>query len=335
MEAKAKNGNVKSQKTSKSSEDLDTKITDNSQSVESDNVVEDDNNSHKDTESTKDNQKSNSDIPSSMQNKLATVPKSLTPIGYMTDVVAISHDLGFKNPLEYLTFMVNNSSNSITRPGDALMLYQKSRELNIGWTTALEHIYLIPTKGGTKTAISVHMAKAMLTTRSNVTWKVLKDYEPVYNYLALISGTKVIYGYNDPLPEKHKIYYTTEELKQHDNSTGYVGLIPILKDGKPHVISRVTEYEFRRIRIVNGKEHEDIVTSKFSLKDAEIAGLMKEGGNYYKYPNTMIDHRAFMTGARAIASDILLGMYAPAELDQVEGTTVLLDKEGNPIEVIT
>jgi hypothetical protein len=267
-------------------------------------------------------------------NKLIKAPKSLTPIGHMTDVVAISNDLGFASPLEYLTFMVKSSTNSITREGDALLLYQKSREINVGWTTALENIYMIPTKGGTKISISVHLAKAMLITRSNVTWKLIKDFEPAYNYLALINDEKVIFKYNEPLPEKHVIYNTTNELKNHDNSNGIIGLIPILKEGKPVIITRVTEYEFRRTRIVNGKNHEDVIHSRFSLKDAEAAELIKPSGNYNKYPNIMIDHRAFMNGARAIAPDILFGMYAPAELDQVEGTTVLLDENGNPIEVI-
>lgn len=267
-------------------------------------------------------------------NRLVKAPTSLTPIGYMTDVVAISNDLGYGKPYQYLEMMVKHSSNAITRPGDALILYQKSRELNIGWSVALENIYMIPTKGGTKTAISVHLAKAMLRTRSNVTWEQSKDFGHVYKYVAKIGTEVIILDDLDELSYEYVLYDTVTAFKNHDTSSNKIPVTYVTKNGVRVSYDRVSEYIFKRDRKVGNKVITESVTSFFTLKQAEAADLIKPKGNYEKYPNLMLDHRAFMNGARKIAPDIMLGMYAPAELDGVEGVTVLLDKDGNPIKNI-
>jgi len=267
-------------------------------------------------------------------NKVIRTPKSLSPIGHMTDVVAIATDLGFPSPYEYLKMMVESSSNTITRPGDALILYQKSRELNVGWTIALENIYMIPTTGGTKTALSVHLAKAMLQTRSNVKWIQTKDFAPVYTYVAKIGNEKILVTDLNELSSEYILYETTTAFKNHDYSLDAIPVTYLSTGGKRAIKTYVSEYKFTRKRIIDGEVITDTVVSSFSLQEAMDAGLVKEKGNYYKYPKLMLDHRSFMNGARKIASDILLGMYAPAELDGVEGVTILMDENGNPIKTV-
>lgn len=282
----------------------------------------------------------NDDSIDNEDNKLEVIPTDNqsvaninVPIGHATDLVVISNELGFAKPLDYLAHMVKHSTNSLSSEGDALMLYQKSRELNIGWTTALENIYLIPTKGGTKTSISVHLAQAMLRMRSDITWELVREYEPIHTLIGKIGDVKVMYNYNDKYPPNHKIVNSPAEFKEVETAGEYIPLMPVIKNGKFIVEDIVTEYKFTRKRIVNGELKVEVVNSKFSINDANRAGLIKPDGNYEKYPELMLDHRAFMNGARKIAGDILLGMYAPAELsDMEEGSTILLDRDGNPIK---
>lgn len=272
-------------------------------------------------------------ITTNIGDKLIVTPQSLAPIGHMTDVVAISNDLGFTNPLQYMEYMVKHSTNSLSAVGDGLLLYQKSRELNIGFTTALENIYLIPTGNGTKTSISVHLAKAMLMLRSTTQWELIKEFEPQYDYVSKVDDKLVVYKAGEPLPPNHIIVYSKKEFAEQ-NALGKIALLAVTLEGKLVVKDYVTEYKFTRTFFVDGEKVTKTITSRFSLREAEQAGLIKPKGNYEKYPKLMIDHRAFMNGGRAIAPDILLGMYAPAELSDMEGSTTLLDKDGNPIKKV-
>ena len=57
--------------------------------------------------------------------------------------------------------------------------------------------------------------------------------------------------------------------------------------------------------------------SRFSLKDAERAGLVKSGGNWSKYPSAMLRARCVSSAGKAYCPDVLAGVYLPDELDAV------------------
>jgi hypothetical protein len=63
----------------------------------------------------------------------------------------------------------------------------------------------------------------------------------------------------------------------------------------------------------NGDTH----TETFTLADADRAGLLKKGGNWSTYPKIMLRWRAVSNGLKAIAPDILSGVYDPDEMGAV------------------
>jgi len=73
--------------------------------------------------------------------------------------------------------------------------------------------------------------------------------------------------------------------------------------------------------------------SRFTIKDAERASLIKPGGAWEKYPKDLLFSRAFTAGARKYAPEALGGIgYTPEELESipvVEADT----KEVKPVEV--
>lgn len=80
------------------------------------------------------------------------------------------------------------------------------------------------------------------------------------------------------------------------------------------VINYVTEIKFFRRSSLTGQILEE--TSRFSVKDAQLAGLLSKD-NWKKYPKQMIWTRCFVLGSRRIASEALLGMYEMSELADV------------------
>jgi hypothetical protein len=257
--------------------------------------------------------------------------KELAPIGKSVDLVSVSNELGFTTPLDYISFMVKHSTNSISATGDALLLYQKARELNIGWTTALENIHLLPTKNGTKPTISIHLAKAMAITRSNCIWRKTKDHEPQYHYVRTVGNSKVVYYSKETLPHNYKIFYTSEDYNENVTAKDFIPVLVIHDKGKPVVVDIITEYEFTRKIVVNGQINIMKAKGSFSKSDAIAADLIKPGGSYEKYFYTMLDHRAWMNGARQIIPEVLLGMYLPQEILDENECSINLDENGNPI----
>lgn len=54
--------------------------------------------------------------------------------------------------------------------------------------------------------------------------------------------------------------------------------------------------------------------STFSMEDARQAGLIRQGGNWQKYPQRMLKARAKAFLARDVYPDLTLGLYTPEEL---------------------
>lgn len=55
-------------------------------------------------------------------------------------------------------------------------------------------------------------------------------------------------------------------------------------------------------------------TMSFTIRDAQVAGLVSEGGMYRKYPAQMLRARCLAAICRAVYPDLCLGLYDPDEL---------------------
>ncbi len=250
-----------------------------------------------------------------------------------------------------LNRLMKSEKGGIKSVNDGIAMLIRAQDLNLPFSSCLEHIHVI----NGKTGIDIHIVKALLS-KAGCTWRCTKDYQPLYEYT---DGFNV---YNeDSLPEFAVKCISSKQANEKaaeskdDTETIYVypvryyqgldnnvykdyqlntkqfqivinkqqiaevtkaGKIPVYRiANKP--IDYVTEYEITRT--VNGKEVTSI--GKFSYMDA-IQADMFEKDTYKKYPKVLIAHRAFTLAARDIASDILMGVMETTELKIVAGKEI-------------
>ena len=250
----------------------------------------------------------------------------------------------------FLTKVMRSDKGGIKSVNDGLAVLMRAQDLQLPFSTCIEHIHVI----NGKTGVDIHIVKALLS-RAGCTWRCLKDYQPLYEYTDGINvyidgsfpeyvvrcvsqkeaeekakidisnnNTDNIYVY----PVKWYQDFNGNMYKDYQLNTKSFGIginrqqiAEIAKSGKTPVyripnkpVDFVTEYEITRI--INGKE----ITSKghFSYSEA-IQAEMLEKDTYKKYPRILIGHRAFTLAARDIASDILFGVMETTELKIVAG----------------
>jgi hypothetical protein len=93
------------------------------------------------------------------------------------------------------------------------------------------------------------------------------------------------------------------------------------KDGKLLDIETV-------IRFYRDGIEDDI---KFTMQEANTAGLVTTSEVWKKYPKIMLYWRCFSIGARRIASDCIMGLYTTEEAAEIEKVPFDLDESGNVI----
>lgn len=247
----------------------------------------------------------------------------------------------------FLAKVMKSSKGGISSVADGLAVLMRANDLNLPFSTCIEHIHVI----NNKTGIDIHIVKALLS-RAGCTWKLTKDYQPLYEY------TDGINVYNDgAFPEyvERCASQAEAESKVKNNPDGdiyYVYPVKWYKDFNNNIykdyqlnttqfgvalnkaqvaeitaskripvyripsvpIDFVTEYEITRNR--NGKEV--TATGRFSYNEAVIAELLIKD-TYKKYSRVLIGHRAFTYAAREVASDILFGVSETTELKIMSG----------------
>ena len=250
----------------------------------------------------------------------------------------------------FLTKVMRSKKGGIESVNDGLAVLMRAQDLNLPFSSCLEHIHVI----NGKTGIDIHIVKALLS-KAGCTWRCLKDYQPLYEYTdginVYIDGSFPEYvvrcksqkeaedkakedissGINDNVyvyPVKWYQDFNGNMYKDYQLNTKQFGIAinrqqvaEIAKSGRTPVyripnkaVDFVTEYEITRK--INGKE----ITAKgrFSYSEA-VQAEMLEKDTYKKYPRILIGHRAFTLAARDIASDILFGVMETTELKVVAG----------------
>ena len=249
----------------------------------------------------------------------------------------------------FLKRFMGSEKGGIKSIADGLAILARAQDLQLPFTTCIEHIHVI----NGKTGIDVHIIKSLLS-RAGIVWKCTKDYVPQYQY----TDGNTIY-LETQLPQycvkcrtaKEAIEATTDDVvgiypvqwyadlkgniynefevsdkcvkainRQHALKIASEGKFPIIRiPAQP--IDYVTEYEFTRYYMINGKERIVTTTSHYSYSEAQSADLFTKD-TYKKYARVMIGHRAFIFGARDIANDILMGCMETTELKIVENAPV-------------
>ena len=254
----------------------------------------------------------------------------------------------------FITKVMRSEKGGIKSVNDGLAVLMRAQDLNLPFSTCLEHIHVI----NGKTGVDVHIIKALLL-RAACTWEVTKDYQALYEY------TDGFNSYNDGnLPEyavrcnskddadakikavgenDDKVYlYPVRFYKGFDNniykdyqlnsaankfaivrnqaeakSATTAGKIPVVRCAAVPV-DYITEYTFTR-KFPDGRTM--VASGHFSRNEALAAGLF-EKDTYSKYARILIGHRAFTYGAREIGSDVLFGVMETTELKITSGITL-------------
>ena len=249
----------------------------------------------------------------------------------------------------FLKKFMSSEKGGIKSVADGLSILARAQDLQLPFTTCIEHIHVI----NGKTGIDVHIIKSLLS-RAGVVWKCTKDYTPQYQYTdgntiyletqlpqycvkcrtakeAIEATTDDVVGiypvqwYTDLKGNVYNEFQVSEKCvkainKAHALKLASEGKFPVIRiPAQP--IDYVTEYEFKRFRMINGKEREITAISHYSFSEAQNAELFSKD-TYKKYARIMIGHRAFVLGARDIANDVLMGCMETTELKVVENAPI-------------
>jgi len=244
----------------------------------------------------------------------------------------------------FMNRIMRTEKGGIKSAAEGLAVLMRAQDLNLPFSTCLEHIHVI----NGKTGVDVHIIKALLL-RAGCTWECTKDYQPLYEYTDGINvfndnafpdyavrckskadadakasedvNGEFIYLYpvkfykdfNNNIYREYQLTnkFTIVRNAAQAKEAASKQLIPIYRI--PAVpVDFITEYKF--MRNVNGK---DVVAyGKFTYSEAVAADLFSKD-TYKKYARVLISHRAFTYGARDIASDYIFGVMETNELNIV------------------
>lgn len=244
----------------------------------------------------------------------------------------------------FLTKIMRSEKGGIKSTNDGLAVLMRAQDLNLPFSTCLEHIHVI----NGKTGVDIHVIKALLS-KAGITWELIKDYVPQYEYTdgfnvyaenllpefcikvssesiaaekaktdkenVYVYPVKWYQDYNNNIYREYQLtaYHEVAVNKKHADNIIQNKKIPIFRiPAKP--IDFVTEYKLTRV--VNGKEV--VSVGHFSYNEAQAADMFTKD-TYKKYARILIGHRAFTYAARDIASDILFGVMETSEIKIVSG----------------
>lgn len=249
----------------------------------------------------------------------------------------------------FLKKFMSSEKGGIKSIADGLSIIARSQDLQLPFTTCIEHIHVI----NGKTGIDIHIIKSLLS-RAGVVWECTKDYTPQYQYTDGNTiyietqlpdycvkcrtakeaedatkddsvGVYPVQWFTDLKGNVYNEFQVSDKCvkainKAHALKVASEGKFPVIRiPAKP--IDYVTEYKFTRRRLINSTEVVTTAISHFSYTEAQEADFFTKD-TYKKYPRIMIGHRAFVLGARDIASDLLMGCMETTELKQVVGMDI-------------
>ena len=246
----------------------------------------------------------------------------------------------------FLKRYIQSDKSGVKSIQDGIAILARAQDLNLPFSTCVEHIHVI----NGKTGVDVHIVKSLLL-RAGITWECTKDYVPQYQY----TDGNTIY-LETQLPQ-YCVKCRTAKEAQEATKDDIVGIYPVqwfadlnnrvynefeISDKCVKAINRihaqklaaegkfpiiripaqpidyVTEYKFTRYFNQNGKERVMQSIGHFSYSEAQAAELLTKD-TYKKYPRILVGHRAFAYGARDIGDDVLMGCMESGELKIVEG----------------
>ena len=260
----------------------------------------------------------------------------------------------------FIKKVMGSPKSGITNVQEGLAVLMRANDLQLPFSSCLEHIHVI----NGKTGVDIHIIKSLLS-RAGVTWECTKDYTPQYQYTdgntiyietqlpqycvkcrtakeaeektdGDVVGVYPVRWYQDLNGNVYNEFQISDKCvpainKQQALKLAAEGKFPIMR--VPAVpVDFVTEYKFTRRQIICGEKVVTTATSHFSYNDAKQAELLDKE-TYKRYTRIMVGNRAFALGAREIADDVLMGVMETSELKLITDVP-LTDDDFTDAEVI-
>ncbi len=229
----------------------------------------------------------------------------------VTTQVTTIGDLQFKSFVEMKAWgdeVVKSGMTPLKTGGAVIAAVMMGKELGLEAMVSVNNI--IPING--KATLGIHLINSLLL-RAGIVTEVLRDYEPCVAFAMkgddgkpyLDEGKPIIlrYGFADEEPKSHEV------------------------KAKKIVDYKTTIKMTRSLRQEDGTFKTMSVTESFSYNDALQADLMKKD-NWAKYTRKMVSQRLTAFVGRAIADDILLGMYETSEMADASHVPYHMSEEG-------
>lgn len=245
-------------------------------------------------------------------NAIATLGDTSPALSPSTD--DFSTIQGAVDQLENMTKLaevyVKGGLSPLKSTSDFVIAVITGNQLGLPFTVSINNIF--PING--KPAMSVHLIRALLL-QKGVTFNKTKDYVALHQYFQ-----------TEPDGDKRKVKLNAGGKPILIGMAPYADINQDIYFVNPQPSDKITEYDFKRlIKRIDGKYVEQKAKSSFSLLDSVAAGL-DDKDNWKKYPSAMLDARAFMKGAREVASDIIFGLYSVDELADANNVSYTMDE---------
>lgn len=229
-------------------------------------------------------------------NKTFNSPNTFTESAKVDNFSLLSRTAGSLEDMKSIANeLIRSSLCPLKKAEDVILAIITGNQYDFPFMTSINNIY--PVNG--KPSMSAHLIRALLLKNKIIFSKVL-NFEPVYQFAKVDESGWVT---KESGGKKVPIFLNIGTIQEQ----------PL--NSKPFKeVDRITKYTFSRLlKQEDGSFEKLLVTSEYKMSEAVIAGLADKD-NWQKHPPRMLDARAFTIGAREIASDILLGVYAINEL---------------------
>jgi len=235
----------------------------------------------------------------------------------MDDLNSIEGILAFGETLVKSKMVPHNSA------ADVMGCILMGRELGFGAMASVNHIYSVNGRANP----DIHIISAKLL-QGGVIYKILKNYEPIVNYLGIgkTFDEEEIKEYphlfqritaKTPVTE----YDKTKEQYIKSNATFKVGTSTF------NDLQTVIYFE-RKVKQLDGTYKDMCHTQTFKWSDA-VAQEWTDKSNWVKMPSVMMLSRCLAMGGRFIADDLLLGVLEFSEASDVNNSPYRINLDGN------
>lgn len=221
--------------------------------------------------------------------------------------------------LEFGKMVCNSKLSPMKTPADVVAAVLLGRDLGLGAMTALNNIYCVSGKA----SVNIHIITAKIL-QAGVTYEIVKDFEPVYQYR---DKAGITYKEEFILSKLDKYQLITATTKTSD-------FIPTQTQILRSAIDTESVIRFQRqVKQKDGSFQTMTYVSRLTWSEITLMGL-NEKDNWVKMPRLMLRTRNLTIGARFIASDTILGLYEHSELADVNNKPYIIDEDTNTVTII-